>query len=79
MWPWPRTSQPGRRTDGQGQNRHRHRPGHPQGQPENAEGQTLDLIAGEEVTNLPQLKVGDVVALRYLQLLDPPCSRAPPG
>ncbi|ATP91877.1 MULTISPECIES: hypothetical protein [Aeromonas] len=36
----------------------------------NAEGQTLDLIAGEEVTNLPQLKVGDVVALRYLQLLD---------
>ena len=27
----------------------------------NAEGQTLDLIAGEEVTNLPQLKVGDVV------------------
>ena len=33
MWPWPRTSQSGRRTDRQG-NRHRHRPGHPQGQPE---------------------------------------------
>ncbi len=36
----------------------------------NAEGQTFDLVAGEEVTNLQNLKVGDVVALRYLQLLD---------
>lgn len=36
----------------------------------NAEGQTFDLVAGEEVTNLKNLKVGDVVALRYLQLLD---------
>ena len=30
----------------------------------------FDLVAGEEVTNLQNLKVGDVVALRYLQLLD---------
>ena len=36
----------------------------------NAEGETFDLVAGEEVTNLQNLKVGDVVALRYLQLLD---------
>ena len=36
----------------------------------NAEGKTFDLVAGEEVTNLQNLKVGDVVALRYLQLLD---------
>ena len=36
----------------------------------NAEGKTFYLVAGEEVTNLQNLKVGDVVALRYLQLLD---------
>lgn len=36
----------------------------------NAEGKTFDLVAGEEVTNLQNIKVGDVVALRYLQLLD---------
>ncbi|MEG0009625.1 hypothetical protein ACW5XF_08545 [Aeromonas lusitana] len=36
----------------------------------NAEGETFDLVAGEEVTNLQNIKVGDVVALRYLQLLD---------
>jgi hypothetical protein len=36
----------------------------------NAEGQSFDLVAGDEVTNLKNVKVGDVVALRYLQLLD---------
>ncbi|QXW30045.1 phage major tail tube protein [Aeromonas sanarellii] len=36
----------------------------------NAEGKAFDLVAGEEVANLQNLKVGDVVALRYLQLLD---------
>ncbi|MGL5815462.1 MAG: hypothetical protein ACRCYW_19365 [Aeromonas sp.] len=36
----------------------------------NAEGKPFDLVAGEEVTNLQNIKVGDVVALRYLQLLD---------
>ncbi|WP_349919935.1 hypothetical protein [Aeromonas veronii] len=36
----------------------------------NADGKPFDLIAGEEVTNLQNIKVGDVVALRYLQLLD---------
>ena len=36
----------------------------------NAEGQVFDIVAGDEVTNLQNLKVGDVVALRYLQLLD---------
>lgn len=36
----------------------------------NAEGQSFDLVAGDEVTNLKNVKVGDEVALRYLQLLD---------
>ncbi|WP_310596919.1 hypothetical protein, partial [Aeromonas aquatica] len=36
----------------------------------NAEGQVFDIVAGDEVTNLQNLKVGDEVALRYLQLLD---------
>ena len=36
----------------------------------NAEGRTFDLVADEKVSNLQRLKVGDVVALRYLQLLD---------
>lgn len=36
----------------------------------NAEGQSFDLVAGEEITNLQNIKVGDLVALRYLQLLD---------
>lgn len=36
----------------------------------NAEGQVFDIVAGDEVTNLQNLKVGDQVALRYLQLLD---------
>lgn len=36
----------------------------------NAEGKAFDLVAGEEVANLQNLKVGDVVALRCLQLLD---------
>lgn len=36
----------------------------------NAEGQSFDLVAGDEVTNLQNIKVGDQVALRYLQLLD---------
>lgn len=36
----------------------------------NAEGKTFDLVAGDEVTNLKNIKVGDEVALRYLQLLD---------
>lgn len=36
----------------------------------NAEDQVFDIVAGDEVTNLQNLKVGDVVALRYLQLLD---------
>lgn len=69
MWPSPGPGQPGRRGEGRG-DRYRHRSRDPQGQPENAEGKTFDLVAGEEVTNLQNLKVGDVVALRYLQLLD---------
>lgn len=36
----------------------------------NAAGEALDIVAGEQVTNLANLKVGDVVALRYLQMLD---------
>ncbi|HAT2715063.1 TPA: hypothetical protein I8303_003847 [Aeromonas hydrophila] len=36
----------------------------------NAAGEAFDIIAGEQVTNLANLKVGDVVALRYLQMLD---------
>ncbi|MGY3887457.1 hypothetical protein [Aeromonas aquatica] len=36
----------------------------------NAEGQVFDIVAGDEVTDLQNLKVGDEVALRYLQLLD---------
>ncbi|EIS3745437.1 hypothetical protein LO909_003211 [Aeromonas hydrophila] len=36
----------------------------------NAAGETFDIVAGEQVTNLANLKVGDVVALRYLQMLD---------
>ncbi|HEA3131774.1 TPA: hypothetical protein RVR73_003102 [Aeromonas hydrophila] len=36
----------------------------------NAAGESLDIVAGEQVTNLANLKVGDVVALRYLQMLD---------
>lgn len=36
----------------------------------NAAGEAFDIVAGEQVTNLTNLKVGDVVALRYLQMLD---------
>lgn len=36
----------------------------------NAAGEAFDIVAGEQVTNLANLKVGDVVALRYLQILD---------
>lgn len=36
----------------------------------NAAGESFDIVAGEQVTNLANLKVGDVVALRYLQMLD---------
>ncbi|MCP3324312.1 hypothetical protein CF139_02130 [Aeromonas hydrophila] len=36
----------------------------------NATGEAFDIVAGEQVTNLANLKVGDVVALRYLQMLD---------
>lgn len=36
----------------------------------NAAGEAFDIIAGEQVTNLANLKVGDTVALRYLQMLD---------
>ncbi|SIQ84224.1 hypothetical protein [Aeromonas hydrophila] len=36
----------------------------------NATGESFDIVAGEQVTNLANLKVGDVVALRYLQMLD---------
>ncbi|WP_421259612.1 hypothetical protein [Aeromonas sp. 602826] len=36
----------------------------------NATGEAFDIIAGEQVTNLANLKVGDTVALRYLQMLD---------
>ncbi|MBV7414215.1 Uncharacterised protein [Aeromonas encheleia] len=36
----------------------------------NTEGESFDLVAGDEVTNLKNVKVGDEVALRYLQLLD---------
>ncbi|MFB0594211.1 hypothetical protein ACETWN_10575 [Aeromonas hydrophila] len=36
----------------------------------NAAGEAFDIVAGEQVTNLANLKVGDTVALRYLQMLD---------
>lgn len=36
----------------------------------NAAGEAFEIVAGEQVTNLANLKVGDVVALRYLQMLD---------
>lgn len=36
----------------------------------NAEGETFDIFAGEQVANLPNIKVGDKVALKYLQMLD---------
>ncbi|OSP53198.1 hypothetical protein B7G55_01270 [Aeromonas hydrophila] len=36
----------------------------------NAAGEAFDIVAGEQVTNLANLKVGDVVAIRYLQMLD---------
>ena len=36
----------------------------------NAAGEAFDIVAGEQVTNLAIRKVGDVVALRYLQMLD---------
>jgi hypothetical protein len=36
----------------------------------NSDNQTLDIIAGEQVTNLPSIKVGDTVSLKYLQMLD---------
>ncbi|MGY4041187.1 hypothetical protein [Aeromonas hydrophila] len=36
----------------------------------NAAGEAFDIVADEQVTNLANLKVGDVVALRYLQMLD---------
>lgn len=36
----------------------------------NAEGETFDIVAGEQVANLPNVKVGDKVTLKYLQILD---------
>lgn len=36
----------------------------------NAAGKAFDIVAGEQVTNLANLKVGDTVALRYMQMLD---------
>ncbi|KHN54313.1 hypothetical protein [Aeromonas hydrophila] len=36
----------------------------------NAGGEAFDIVAGEQVTNLANLKVGDTVALRYMQMLD---------
>lgn len=36
----------------------------------NAAGEAFDIVAGEQVTNLANLKVGDTVALRYMQMLD---------
>ena len=36
----------------------------------NAEGETFDTVAGEQVANLPNVKVGDKVTLKYLQILD---------
>ncbi|MBS4689150.1 hypothetical protein J4G63_18100 [Aeromonas sobria] len=36
----------------------------------NAEGETFDIVAGEQVANLPNVKVGDKVMLKYLQILD---------
>ena len=38
--------------------------------PKNDAGEAFDIVAGEQVTNLQNLKVGDTVALRYLQMLD---------
>lgn len=36
----------------------------------NTEGETFDIVAGEQVANLPNVKVGDKVTLKYLQILD---------
>ncbi|MEB8285405.1 hypothetical protein OKT24_06400 [Aeromonas veronii] len=36
----------------------------------NAEGETFNIVAGEQVANLPNVKVGDKVMLKYLQILD---------
>lgn len=36
----------------------------------NAAGEAFDIVAGEQVTNQANLKVGDTVALRYMQMLD---------
>ena len=36
----------------------------------NTEGETFDIVAGEQVANLPNVKVGDKVMLKYLQILD---------
>ena len=36
----------------------------------NAEGETFDIVAGEQVANLPNVKFGDKVTLKYLQILD---------
>lgn len=36
----------------------------------NSEGETFDIVAGEQVANLPNVKVGDKVMLKYLQILD---------
>ncbi|BBT82098.1 hypothetical protein WP8S18E11_37640 [Aeromonas veronii] len=36
----------------------------------NAEGETFHIVAGEQVANLPNVKVGDKVMLKYLQILD---------
>ncbi|WDO01607.1 hypothetical protein C3Y05_018515 [Aeromonas allosaccharophila] len=36
----------------------------------NAEGETFDIVAGEQVANLPNVKIGDKVMLKYLQILD---------
>jgi Cu/Ag efflux protein CusF len=36
----------------------------------NTEGETFDIVAGEQVANLPNVKVGDKIMLKYLQILD---------
>ncbi|CAJ1781926.1 hypothetical protein LMCDFJHI_02956 [Aeromonas salmonicida] len=36
----------------------------------NDAGEAFDIVAGEQVTNLQNLKVGDTVVLKYLQMLD---------
>lgn len=36
----------------------------------NSDNETLDIIAGEQVTNLQNIKIGDTVSLKYMQMLD---------